>query len=92
MLAGELGALALGQAVAERAEPAIERERALTVIALEIAVMQVVEIGSRRPFAVGDRALVAVVTLAGPSAACCRLKRKWNGCDGTIQWMQATLR
>ncbi len=58
---GALGAFAVWQSVAEGAEPFIERDAGLAVVAFEIAMMQVMEIGSGRPFFLNDRPFESVM-------------------------------
>ena len=66
MLTRQLGALAVGEAVAEGAEPPVEGNDAVAVVALKIAVVEIVKIRARGPFAVGDRSLEAVVRTRRP--------------------------
>src|ERR1700722_7032754 len=81
MFARQTRAGAVGQAVAEGAEPAVKRQSGFAVVAFEITVMEVVEIGTRGPLAVEERAVKPMMRACGAQSRVLQIEHEmeWMG-------------
>ena len=73
-----LGRHNVGQSIPQGSEEPVERQRGFAIVTLEVAVMQVMDVGTRGQFSVQERPLEAQVTIRGRESRVLGVKQQVN--------------